>query len=106
MFRIFKKKESHVNTDVLNDILLPSYEISRKYEAKIKAWKKIGQAIEITAKESTESRVSVLDSVYKAIPYEELRDTLELQGYTLQRSGTEPFKKTDYDEGWLLYICW
>ena len=108
MVHLFKKrkKESHVNTDVLNDILLPSYEISRKHEAKIKAWRKIAQAIEITAKESTESRVKVLDSVYKAIPYEELKDTLELQGYSLQRTGTEPFRKADYDEERLLYIRW
>lgn len=107
MFRLFKKfKETHVNVDILNDILPPSYEISKKEEAKTKAWKEISRKIKEQAFNETANWIAVLDDVYKAIPFEELKDTLVLQGYSLQRTDNYKFTKSDYDSGWVLHIVW
>lgn len=105
MFGIFKKnKFVNANIAVL-DIIPATYELTDTEDKKNKAWKEIGRIIKNNV-EAVNAKIYISPDIYGSIPFEELVDTLKIQGYRLEGSFGKKFTKNDYNSGHCLYIYW
>lgn len=99
---MFNFKLKHINTDALSMLPIPP---DLTEENKRKAWKSIAEELKKAIKTNGVA-VSVKSSLYSDIPYEELKHTLETQGYRLTLGGDSSFNWDDYHTGITLYIRW
>lgn len=107
MFGLFKKKKNKfVNANIAAlDIIPATYELTDTEEKKNNAWKEIGRIIKNNVKVNN-AKTYISPDIYGSIPFEELVDTLKIQGYRLEGSFGKKFTKNDYNGGHCLYIYW
>lgn len=87
-----------------NSILKDAKEMRKRTEevlpiVKERAWKRIQSEIEGEADKGA-FHCKVIEDYYCALPYEEIVTTLKSKGYRVR------FSKSDYKNGFLLYIYW
>lgn len=89
------RKLKYINTDVLTEIPPPQPDLRKE-----QSWKQIVVSI----KNMDGNYTCIDERCYKAIPYKELKYTLEQAGYHLCVSGAYRFTNSDYKNGFILYI--